>query len=442
MTNAPGALPLLGHALQLGRRPLPFLERMRELGDITVFRIGRSRCYLLNDPALVHRVLVEDGDRYTKGVLFEKGRRLLGNGLATSEGEVHTRQRRLMQPAFARTDIITYAGTMARLAQATAASWRHQQVVPLDRAMARLTSSIATSCLFSTDVSGADVREIESHMGTVFDGAGKRAYAPVDLWYRLPTPANRRFDHALRRLHSLVDRIIAEYRRAGVPRRDLLSTLLAAREADSGRGMTDQQVHDEVITILAGGTETVASALTWTFGLLARHPEVEDRVHEELATVLDGGPPTHADMAALPYLGAVVQESLRLYPPVWLVPRTPKTDVELGGRRIPAGAQVFFSPYSLHRDPRWFPDPDRFDPGRWQRQTPRSLPRGAYLPFGLGSRNCVGSSFGFIELVIVMATVAGRWRLRPAPETSTKTIALTTLHADGLTMTAFDRNLD
>jgi cytochrome P450 len=436
---APGGAPLLGHALRLRRNPLVFLEQLRDLGDIAVFRLGPRRAYLLNDPGLVHQVLVEDSGHYTKGILFEKGRHLLGNGLATSEGAFHGRQRRLVQPAFGRGNVHGYAGVMADRSHAVANGWRHGQVITLDREMARLTSTIATRCLFATDIAHADARQVEQHMGTVFDGAARRAYAPVGLWYRLPTIGNRRFGAALRLLHDLVDRIVAGYQRDGVRSDDVLSTLLAARDDATGQGMTDQQVHDEVITILAGGTETVAAALTWTFHLLARHPEVETRLHEELATVLRGRLPGHADIAALPYLGAVAQESLRLYPPVWLLPRTPAADVRLGGLAVPAGAQVFFSPYALHRDPRWFPEPHRFDPDRWLTGDARATSRGAYLPFGLGRRNCVGGSFAIAELVIVLATVAARWTLRPVPGTTPTVAALTTLRLDGLVMTTLER---
>ncbi|MGW9438111.1 cytochrome P450 [Streptomyces sp. NPDC055607] len=440
LTAAPRRLPLVGHALPLRAKPLAFLEELRDLADITSFGLGPARAYLLNHPDLVHQVLVGDSDRFTKGVLFEKGRRLLGNGLATSEGAFHTRQRRLVQPAFGRRDVERHVDTMRTTALDVIRSWRHGESVPVDRAMAEITSTIATGCLFSTDLARKDAGEIQRHMKTVFDGAGKRAYAPVDAWYRLPTRANRAFDHSLRRLHGHVDRIIADYRASGLREKDFLSVLLDSRDDTTGEAMTDQQVHDEVVTILAGGTETSSSALTWTYHLLARDPQVARRVHEEIDAVLGGRPIRFEDVARLEYVNRVVHESLRLFPPIWLLPRTPVEDVLIGGHPIPAGAQVFFSPFALHRDRRWFPRPHRFDPDRWLPERARAVPRGAYIPFGAGNRNCVGGSFGFTEIVVVLATVSQRWRLAAPANAAPSVTALTTLHLDGADMTALDRN--
>ncbi|MGW2602135.1 cytochrome P450 [Streptomyces klenkii] len=436
---APGALPLLGHGAALLQHPLSFLEELRDLADITLFRLGRTRSYLLNNPELIHQVMVQDASVYTKGIIFEKGRQIIGNGLASSEGDFHTRQRRLMQPSFSRPNIARYAETMTDLATAMSNTWRDGGTVTVDEAMAQLSARITTKCLFSMDIAQEKAQEIEQYMGTVFDGTGRRALAPLGFWYRLPTRKNKEFNHALDRSRSLVKHIIGEYRSSHVQRHDFLSMLLAARDPHTGRPMTDQQVHDEVVTILAGGTETSSSALSSTFKLLADHPSVLSGIQDELDTVLGGRTPVHSDIAALPYLGAVVQESMRLYPPVWLLPRTPTRDTTIGDVHVPAGAQVFFSPYSLHRDRRWFPRPHRFEPERWLQGREAGLPRGAYVPFGLGGRNCIGTSFALSEIVLTLSTVCSRWTLTPVPGARPRVTALTTLHLNGLTMTTHER---
>ncbi len=432
--SAPYRLPLVGNGVQLRTAPLRFLDAIRECGDITEFGLGQSSAYLLNNPELVHQVLVKDSRNFTKGILFEKGRELLGNGIASSEGEFHTRQRRLVQPAFGRSNVVRHTEVMRSATLQAIDSWKDGRTVPVDRVMAEVTSAIATRCLFSTELARQDARQIQRHMKRVFDGAGRRAYAPVDLWYRLPTRSNLAFDRSLETLHGLVDRIIAGYRRDAVREDDFLSMLLDARDPDTGEAMSDAQVHDEVVTILAGGTETSASALTWLFHLLARHPETAARVHAEIDEVLEGRPVEFGDVAELPITGRVVHEALRLFPPIWLLPRTPVADTEIGGHRIAAGTQVFFSPFALHRDRRWFPRPHRFDPDRWLPERAGDIPRGGYLPFGAGHRNCVGGTFGFTEIVVVLATVAQRWALRTAPGARLSVTALTSLHLDGLDM--------
>jgi cytochrome P450 len=301
-----------------------------------------------------------------------------------------------------------------------------------------LAVTVVGEALFSTELGKRAVEEVRRYLFTVLKHGIIRAVSPSFV-EKLPLPGNRAFDEAVGRMRAIVLDVVRGWREDGVDRGDLLSVLLTARDPDTGAGMSDEQVHDEVMTLLVGGVETTALALAWTFHELARHPEVERRVHAEVDEVLGGRTPTFADVGDLVYLRQVVNEVLRMYP-VWFLMRRTLAPVELGGATLPEGAEVIFSPHALHHDPASFEDPYRFDPDRWSPERAARIPKGAFVPFGAGARQCVGNLFAQAEIVIAVATVAARWRLVPVPGKPVRVKFTSAAYPSGMLMTAVPRN--
>ena len=432
----PARLTVL-RALRFGRNPLRAIQRLQQrYGDVAMTRLGRRRLYVLSHPDLVRDVLVTHNRNFIKSFALQRARVLLGEGLLTSEGDFHLRQRRLAQPAFHRDRIAAMAATMAGYAEDAADRWRAGMEVDATREMNRLTLAIAGMTLLGVDVEG-EADEIGRSL-TAALGLFDRLHNPLaPLLDRLPVPGTLRMRRARERLDATIYRAIAERRAAAEPRDDLLGMLLAARDEEGdGGGMTDLQLRDELLTLFLAGHETTANALAWTWHLLALHPEAEARLHGELRTVLGGRVPTAADYPALPYTRAVLAESMRLHPPAWTVGREPLQDFEAGGYRIRAGSIVLTSPWILHHDPRWWGgDVQAFRPERWMAPDfEASLPRFAYFPFGGGARKCIGEGFAWMEGVLALATLARRWRLRHAPGAQVLPRPGITLRATGLRM--------
>jgi cytochrome P450 len=398
---------------QARREPIAFFTWLHETyGDVAMASIGKRGVGLVNHPDYVRELLVTQHKNFRKSRTLQRAVILLGQGLLTSEGELHRRQRRLAQPAFHRDRIAAYAATMVRLSEATNARWRAGAVVDMHKEMMRLTLAIAAETLFSADVE-READEIGSALTTSMNMFGRLNSPYGPLLDRLPLPSTRRFERARERLEATIYRIIAERRASSEARDDLLSMLLSAQDEESaaGEGMTDLQVRDEVLTLFLAGHETTANALTWSWLLLADHPEVAARLRDELAHVLGGGAPSFDDVPLLVYTRQVLAEAMRLYPPAWIVGRQAIDDCEIGGYTIPAGAMVFASQCLNHRDPRFFEDPLKFDPDRWTPERESALPRYAYFPFGAGVRKCIGESFAWTEGVLVLATLAQQWRM-------------------------------
>ncbi|MFF4622009.1 cytochrome P450 [Nonomuraea jabiensis] len=410
---APGRLPVIGHALQLWRRPLEFLDTLTAYDPLVAVHLGPRPSYVLVSPHLVHQVLVTDAARYAKGRSFEKLHDYLGQGLATSEGPFHLRQRRMMQPAFHHRQIAHYVDIMARLATQRAASWRPGQIVDVTYEMHDLSLAVVTSTLFSTALDEGLVADIRHAMPVVLRGAYTRVLDPTNLWHKIPTPGNRRLADANRRLHTAIDRLIRTRREEPqADQQDLLSMLLRAQDGDGGT-MTDQQVHDELITLLVAGTETAAGGLAWLFHELGQNPAVDRALQRELRDTLTDAL-TPDVLRGLPYTRRVVDEALRMRNPGGMTTRRAMAEVELGGHHFPRGTEFIFSAWVLHRNPRYFPDPVRFDPDRWLPDRP-PVPRGAFIPFGAGSHMCIGDSYARTEMTTVVAAIASRWRLEPLP---------------------------
>lgn len=407
-----GRFPL-GNTLQYMSDPLVFLTRCaREYGDVVRLRLGASTYYALNHPGLVEGALKTQSARVVKDKLTRILSPIVGRGLLTSEGEFWRRQRRLAQPGFQREAIGRYGGVMVGHASRLADDWRDGQARDVHEDMMGLTLAVVARTLFDAEVAGeaGDVGHALEVMMAYYLNPMK--------WFRvrewLPTRENREFRAAVRRVDEVVYGIIRRRRAGGHDPGDLLSHLLAARDDEGGR-MTDRQLRDECVTLFLAGHETTALTLTYSFHLLARHPEAEARLSAELDAVLGGRPPSAADVARLTYTGWVVRESMRLYPPAWAIGREAVEPFELGGYPVAPGTQLLISQWVLHRDPRWFDDPDAFRPERWDGDLLRRLPRGAYIPFGDGPRVCIGNHFAMMEAVLILATLAQRHRLAAIP---------------------------
>jgi cytochrome P450 len=406
------------HLLAFRRDSLGFLTQVaREYGDIAHGTLGRTHLYLLNHPDYVKDVLVTSQRRFT-GLAFEAGKIITGEGLLSAQGEAHRRQRRLMQPAFHHDRLLAYGATMVEHARRWCDGQHDGAVMALRREMRRLTLAIVGETMFgATDGTAAD--DVRG-----FIDAGAALFGPLTFFLpwarlleRLPLPSARQFVAARARLDARVYRMLRERRASSVDRGDLLSMLLLAQdEGGDGQGLTDRQVRDEVVTIFLAGHETTASALTWSWSLLAQHPEAERRLHAELDDILGDRAPTPDDLPRLPYASGVFAEALRLYPTAAMIFRRALEDHPVGEYVIPRGGIVILSQYVMHRDPRFYPDPDAFDPDRWDDSVRASRPRYCYFPFGGGPRVCIGEGFAAMEGVLVLATMAQRWRLRLSAE--------------------------
>ena len=423
-----------------GRDPLDFFSGLaRTYGDIVGFRMNGEQMFLVSDPALIRDVLVTHNKNFHKGRGLERAKRVLGEGLLTSEGAAHLRQRRLMQPAFHRDRIAGYGDTMVGYAEQMRRGWTNGATLDIAREMNRLTLSIVGKTLFDADVASQAVEVGEALTG-VMESFWMLMLPFADLLERLPVPTLRRARLRRARLDAIIYRMIADRRASGRDHGDLLSMLLAAQDEEDGSGMTDVQVRDEAMTIFLAGHETTANALTWLWYLLGDAPEVEEKLHAEIDAVLQGRLPAMGDLASLPYVERVVTEAMRLYPPAWLLGRRALAEYPLGPYVAPPRSIVLMSPYIVQRDARYYTDPDTFNPDRWTPALRAALPKFAYFPFGGGPRQCIGESFASMELILLVATIAQQWRLRLVPGHPVVRQPLITLRAKhGMRMTVEQR---
>lgn len=414
--------------VEIARNPLAMMLAMRlEHGDIAHWKIGPQPLYLFSHPDLIRDVLVTNGKNFHKSRGLERARRLLGNGLLTSEDEFHLRQRRLVQPAFHRQRIASYASTMSDYAERTSERWKDGQLVDMHIEMMRLTLGIVARTLFDADVE-SEAAEIGEALTTAFESFNFAMLPFTEYLEKLPIRSVRRFNAARATLDRTIYRMIDQRRRSGEDRGDLLSMLLMATDTEGdGSGMNDLQLRDEALTIFLAGHETTANALTWTWYLVSQHPEVEARLHQEIDSALEGRTPTSEDMAKLPYTRMVLAESMRLYPPAWGIGRRALEPFEARGFTIPKRAVILMCPYIVHRDARFFPDPERFDPERWTPEATASRPKFSYFPFGGGNRVCIGEQFAWMEGVLLIAALAQKWKMQLDPSQRVEVQPLITL---------------
>jgi cytochrome P450 len=421
--------------------PLGLLVACARQGDAVSFRFGLTRVMLVSQPALIEEVLVAHAQDFRKSDGTRRLRSLIGDGLLTTDGATWRRQRRLAQPAFHRARIEAYARTMVEQAVGMLDTWRDGDVRDVHQEMMELTLRIACATLFGADVS-ADLPAVRAANLVLGEHFQSRLSSLLFLLPdSVPTPGNRRYQAAVGVLDGIVYRIIAERRRNGVDRGDLLSMLLAARDAEPTPGsqawLSDHEVRDTVMTFLLAGHETTALTLAWACYLLDQNPAAAERLQAEVEHELDGRTPGLTDLPRLRYLDAVVSETLRLYPPAYLIGRQALRDLSIGGYPVRRGSTVLISQYVIQRDPRWFCEPDAFLPERWLDGTlARDLPRFAYFPFGGGQRQCIGSTFAQVEANLLLAVLAQRVRLRLVPGHSVQPQAVITLRPrSGIRMT-------
>ena len=411
LPRPPGPRPhfLIGNMPLASRDPLAVFTRWAgEFGDVFYYRAGWIQVYFLNHPDLIEFVLVRNHQNFRKDRVIRNSRWFFGDGLLTSEGEHWKRQRRLSQPAFHRDRIALYASVMTSYTQRMLSLWHDGTVIDAHQEMMRLTLRIVVRALFG--VEAEETEEISRSLNIMMrNSTGARLLLPP-FFRQLPLPRMFELRRAVSKLNDTVYRIIDLRRRNEGDSGDLLSVLMEARDED-GSHMDDKQLRDEVMTFLLAGHETTALALSWAWHLLSQDSQVEHKLHQELDRVLGGRIPTVSDVSSLTYTEAVIKESMRLYPPAWSVARTVIKDFELGGYRIPAGASVVMSQWIMQRDPRFFSDPEKFDPDRWSNENIQKLPKFAYFPFGGGPRQCIGASFAMMEAVLLLATIARRFRL-------------------------------
>jgi cytochrome P450 len=370
---------------------------------------------LVTHPDAIRDVLVTHHRAFIKARRGDVSKQFLGEGLLNSEGDVHQRQRRLVQPAFSRQRVAQYAAVMTHYATRACQQWQAGETRDMAQTMAQVTLAIAGKTLLNVDIDAA-VQEIGAAITTLLQLSTRFNLPFAAFLMKLPLPSNARLRRAQQHLDTTMYRLIQERRANRGELDDVLSRLLAAQDTLTGTtGMTDKQVHDEALTLLLAGHETTAVALTWTWYLLSQYPEVEAKLHAELATVLDGRTPTDADLPHLLYTRQVFTEAMRLYPPAWMMTRRTLVEYQLGDYTLPAGTFLILSPYVTHHDPRFFPAPEVFDPERWAAPAETNQPKFAYFPFGGGPRQCLGEGFAWMEGMLLLATLAQQWQMRLVP---------------------------
>ena len=425
---------LLKDTPRILRDPLSYLvELTRREGEIVTFDIRGQAAIIVNDPNWIEHILVQNYRNYTKAtVQFETFALVAGNGLLNSDGAFWLRQRRLAQPHFHHAKLVQWGQWMTDSAELIGRSWQNQAVIDMEHEMFALTLPIITQALFSLNThSHAD--ELVKQFTHTLNYVMYRARMPISWADRLPLPVVRRYHESMTQLERLITQMIENRRHDPNPPDDLLTTFIGARDEESGDPLPDQQIRDEIMTMILAGFETVATSLTWTWYLLSQHPEVVTLLHAELAQQLGGRVPTSADLPFLPYTRMVSEEALRLYPPAWVMSRRATEVDKVGDVVIPAGAIVIISPYTVHRNTNYWENPEQFLPERFSAENKRQRHRYAYIPFGGGARLCIGYRFAEMESILVLATLAQRFA--PMPVATPHPIAMVTIRPkNGLPM--------
>jgi cytochrome P450 len=428
----PRGLPLIGNLLALGKNPLGFfVETTRRYGDLVSLNLAGWQTLLVSDLSVIEKILVEDHRSYVKNRFFWRNvTAVFGEGLLTSEGEVWQRQRRLAAPVFAGQQLLAYHSAMVALTREMLGGWKDGEIFDIHPEMMGLTLRIAAKTLFDSKVE-RDIRDIDHAMNDLIVEVASRWKRPVFVPDAIPLPGHRRYRRAIRTIERVVSSMIAERRASGLENRDdCLSRLMAARD-DAGRPLSDTLLRDQAITLLLAGHETTALALSWTQFLLGQHPDAQARLTAEIAEVLGDRPATADDVPGLRFTESVVMEAMRLYPPAWAIGRESTQPVKLGGYSFPTGTTILISPWVLHRDPRYFSEPEMFRPERWMGNLARELPRFAYMPFGGGPRICIGQRFAMIEAILVLTTITQRFSMEWQPDRKVAPFPSITLRPKG-----------
>ena len=419
------------HAMLQFRRSGPeYLQKLaREYGDVAFFTFGNQNVFFVNDADVIKDVLVTSQAKFTKSRMLQRAKALLGEGLLTSEGGYHLRQRRLAQPAFHRDRLRGYGASMVEFGVRTRDRWKPGETLNIATEMMQLTLAVVAKTLFNADVD-SDAGDIGESLGAVLEIFNTVLLPFSEYLEKLPLPSVKRFERARATLDQIIYRIIAERRASPGDSGDLLSMLIMARDEDGTGGMTDTQVRDEALTIFLAGHETTAVALTWTLYLLSQNADVEARVASELERVLGGRIPTADDMPQLKYVEQVFAEGMRLYPPAWAIGRMTAERYTMPAPHnweLEPGTIILMSPYVAHRNARYYPEPDTFDPDRWLPGRAEERPKFSYFPFGGGARVCIGERFAWMEGVLLLAAILQKWKLTLDPRQVVEKKALLTL---------------
>jgi cytochrome P450 len=436
ITGSPsGRLPLIGHAHKVIANPIEFVRQLRNYGDLVSFAMGPMTIYIVNTPELIRELLTDKQDYFTKGDIYDKAKAVLGDGLFLSDGDFHRRQRGLIQPAFHRTRIADYTEIMAEAAGRVSGQWADDAVIDVRQITMNIASEIITRALFGKAIDDENLAEFTTFQHTLLKGFFQRGYIPLDFYFKLPLPENRRYEASVDGSRRLIGEIITKH--ASEMGDDIMSNVVHARD-ENGNTMPFRQSVDEAATMMMAGADTTGASMAWMLHDIATNPAVARQVYQEIDALPQDGT-SYAELPQqLTYLRQVARETLRVHAPAWVLPRRALPGAELGGQPIPTGCNVVYSPYAIHHDPRYFPSPDDFDPSRWEEGSDNKVPRFAYVPFGAGSRICVGEHFAVNEMRVVVATILRHWTLLP-PREPVKPIVSTVIWPKSLQMTAKKR---
>lgn len=406
---------IAGNLVSFRRDVLGFtLNNLRQYGDLVSMKFFKHDAYQVNHPDLIAEVLKNNYTTWRKSFVYKVVLAdYIGNGLLISDGDFWRRQRKLMQPAFHTNRIQAYADTMVDYTQTMLDEWQVGEIRDVSTEMMSLTLRVVGKTLFDTDLQNMS-KQVATALPDMLHDVSSEARAVIRLPKWIPTPLRIRKKHTIQKLNDVVMPIIETRRESGEDTGDLLSMLLLSKD-ENGEGMTDQQVRDEAVTLVLAGHETTANALTWTLYLLSQHPEIEQKLAAEIERVLGDNLPTLADIRELTYTEMVLKESMRLYPPAWNISRMPLEDTELGGISIRQHSPTLIVIYAVHRDERWYPEPEKFDPQRWTPENEAKIPKYAYLPFGGGPRICIGNAFAMMEASLILTSVIQKFHLSLAP---------------------------
>jgi len=419
VADAPSRLPLLRNGPAILKDPLAFLNSLPQYGDFVRVRVGGWEAYVACDPTLVLALLRNEAVFDKGGVMIEKIADFIGNGLPACPYAEHRRRRRAMQPAFDRGHLREYADVMSRHIDRATRGWHDEETVLPYRAAFDITSGVAAETLFGSTLDARTVAELQRSIGHLVQLGYRQLLTPAVL-RKLPTPHNRRYAKAKAYLWTTVHRILDDHRTGRTPSSSLLSRIATSPDGSGGgEGLSHDEAFDEVLGVLPASVETTADAVAWAMLELARHPGIQEHLTAECRDVLGDRPANGDDLPRLPLAGRVVNEVLRLYAPAWMLTRETHGDIVIGGRTVPAGTNVFYSPYLLHRRADLFTSPDTFHPDRWLDPATPRRPGEGYIPFGAGARQCIGNDYGLTEATLAVATIASRWRLElPSPTVS------------------------
>ena len=410
--DAPQGNSIAGHLLDLGNNPLGFLTDCgRNYGDIVPLQLGLTPACLIVNPDYIEQIL-KDRNSFIKSRGFRALKTLLGEGLLTNEGESWFRQRRLAQPVFHQKKINGYGKLMVEYSEAITENWVDGEIRDVHVEMMSLTLKIVMKCIFNQDVGEGEAKNVAHALDVAMNWFESKRKQNFLIWEWFPKSENIRYRNAISKMDESIYSLIQQKRQSNADGTDLLSMLMQARDEDDNSQMSDYQLRDEVATLMLAGHETTANALSWTWMLLAQHPQVEAKLWDELKSVLGGRLPTIEDLPQLPYANMVIKESMRLYPPVAIFGREAVEDYQLDGYEIPSGCVVMLSQWVMHRHPKYFDNSEEFIPERWENDLEKRLPRGVYIPFGDGPRICIGKGFAMMEAVLILATVAQKYKLK------------------------------